>query len=156
VLAALDRHGIQGDELALEITEATALPDAGLARAEPAPLVAAGVHIVIDDFGVGWSNPSRVLELPVSALKLDRSIAGAVLRDRRAAAMVTSTVALAADLGLAVVAEGVETEPVRRHLAAAGWQWAQGWLFSAAVPGAGLPRRLAHLDAATVALAPAA
>lgn len=145
VLDALDRHQLPADQLALEITESTALPDEDLARSELGALADAGVSIVIDDFGVGWSNLSRVLALPVHALKLDRSIAGAVLTDPRAAAMVASTVRLATDLGLDLVAEGVETDAVRRHLVSAGCRWAQGWLFGAAVPSSSLRSSLRRL-----------
>ena len=152
VLDTLARHGVRGSELAVEITEATSLPDPDLARAELDQLVLAGVRVVIDDYGLGWSNLSRVLELPVSTLKLDRSIAGAVDSDPRAAVMVRSTVAMATSLGLDVVAEGVETPAARRALAAAGCQWAQGWLFSAAVPGPRLPEVLARLEADAVPL----
>ncbi|MBA2389772.1 MAG: EAL domain-containing protein [Geodermatophilaceae bacterium] len=146
VLAALARHGVPGHELALEITEATALADPDLAVAELSELAAADVHIVIDDFGVGWSNLARVLRLPVAAVKLDRSIVSAVLTDRQAAVMAASTVGLVADLGLDVVAEGIETDAVRRHLEATGYRWGQGWLWSAAVPAAsvaGVLHRLA-------------
>ena len=66
--------------------------------------------------------------------------------------MVRSTVAMATSLGLDVVAEGVETPPSRRALADAGCQWAQGWLFSAAVPGPRLPEVLARLEADAVPL----
>ncbi len=152
VLAALSRHGVPGSALAVEITEATSLPDPDLARAELDQLVMAGVRVVIDDYGLGWSNLSRVLELPVSTLKLDRSIAGAVDGDPRAVLMVRSTVALATSLGLDVVAEGVETSTQRQLLADAGCAWAQGWLFSAAVPGRAVPQVLTRLDEQAVAL----
>lgn len=152
VLAALDRHGVPAQRLALEITESTSLPDLDLARAELDQLVMAGVRVVIDDYGLGWSNLTRVLELPASSLKLDRSIAGAVDSDPRAALMVRSTVSLAASLGLDVVAEGVETPAARQVLADAGCTWAQGWLFSAAVPGPALPGVLGRLAADAVGL----
>ncbi len=144
VLSALRRHRVPSSQLSLEITEATNFPDAELAHHELTALAESGVRIVIDDFGVGWSNLSRVLQLPVHALKLDRSIASAVLVDPRAAAMARSTAALAADLGLHVVVEGVETEPVRAHLASIGCHWAQGWLFSPAVPALSVWRLLRH------------
>ena len=153
VLGTLARHGVPGSQLALEITEATALPDPDLARSELDQLVMAGVRVVIDDYGLGWSNLSRVLELPASTLKLDRSIAGAVSGDPRAVLMVRSTVALATSLGLDVVAEGVETPDARQLLADAGCAWAQGWLFSAAVPGRALPDALARLTAQAVPVA---
>lgn len=109
-------------------------------------LADAGVHVVVDDFGVGWSNLSRLLELPVDGLKLDRSPAGAVLRNPRAATMVRATLQLAADLELQVVTEEVESEPVRHHLARAGCRLAQGWLFSPAIAGATLPALLNRLN----------
>ena len=152
VLATLTRHGVPGQQLAVEITESTSLPDLDLARVELDQLVMAGVRVVIDDYGLGWSNLSRVLELPASTLKLDRSIAGAVDSDPRAALMVRSTVALASSLGLDVVAEGVETPEARQVLADAGCAWAQGWLFSAALPGEALPRVLGELAAGAVGL----
>ena len=152
VLAALARHGVPGPALAVEITEATSLPDTDLARAELDQLVLAGVRVVIDDYGLGWSNLSRVLELPATTLKLDRSIAGAVDSDPSAVLMVRSTAALATSLGMDVVAEGVETTAQRQLLADAGCSWAQGWLFSAAVPGQALPQALARLDEQAVQL----
>ncbi len=152
VLAALSRHGVDGSQLALEITEATSLPDPDLARAELDQLVLAGVRVVIDDYGLGWSNLSRVLELPVSSAQARPRHRGAADSDPRAALMVRSTVALATSLGLDVVAEGVETPAGRRLLAEAGCSWAQGWLFSAAVPGRALPGVLERLAAEAVPL----
>jgi EAL domain-containing protein (putative c-di-GMP-specific phosphodiesterase class I) len=143
VFATLDRHAVPPWQLALEITETTALSDGALACRELSSLADAGVHIVLDDFGVGWSNFSRMLNLPVSAVKIDRSIATAVDRDPRAVAIVGSIVHTAFQLDIDVVAEGVETEETCRRLAALGCRWAQGWLFSAAVPAASLPRLLA-------------
>jgi EAL domain-containing protein (putative c-di-GMP-specific phosphodiesterase class I) len=146
VLAALDRHGVRGSQLTLEITESTALLDADLAGAELDAVVAMGVHVAIDDFGVGWSNLSRVLQLPVDSLKIDRSIGAGVVDDPRAAAMVRFTVQLAGELGLDVTAEGIETPVVRDRLAAAGVRWAQGWLYGPAVPAGRLRGALAGLD----------
>lgn len=146
VLAALDRHRLPGDQLTLEITEATALANPAVALAELEALTAMGVHIVIDDFGVGWSNLSRILELPINGVKIDRSIAARVLDDPRAAAMVRSTVLLCGDLGLEVTAEGIETTAVRDHLADAGARWAQGWLYSPAVSESDLSPLLRRLN----------
>ena len=142
VVRALTRHRVLGSRLTLEITEATALVDVAVARAELEVLVAMGVHVVIDDFGVGWSNLTRVLQLPVDGLKIDRGIVARVLDDPRAAAMVASTVDLARGLGLEVTAEGIENTVVRDHLAAAGVRWAQGWLYGRAVPGPALAAAL--------------
>ncbi len=134
VLDALNRHHLPGTQLTVEITEATALLDLAVARNELEALAAIGVHVVMDDYGVGWSNLTRLLQLPVDGLKIDREIAAAVVDDPRAAAMVTYTVAMANELGIEVTAEGIETEQVRAHLARAGCAWGQGWLYSPAVP----------------------
>lgn len=143
VFEILEKHRFPAEELALEITETTALPDSLVAEAELTVLAAAGVHIVLDDFGVGWSNYSRLLALPVSAIKIDRTIASAVMHDERAAAVVAATVTTAFQLGVDVVAEGVETEDVRRRLTVLGCRWAQGWLFSPAIQAEALPYLLA-------------
>lgn len=142
VFDALERHGLAPTDLALEITETTAFRDPSLALAELTELSEAGVRLVLDDFGVGWSNMSRLMRLPVSALKLDRSLVSRVTTDPRASFIVTATVALALQLDLVVIAEGIEDEAVRRRIAATGCRWAQGWLFSPAVPAQTLPRLL--------------
>ena len=142
VFAALDRHQLPTADLALEITETTAFRDPGVALAELTALADAGVRLVLDDFGVGWSNMSRLVQLPVGALKLDRSLVATVTTDDRAAFIVGATVAAAHELNLVVIAEGIEDEQVRRRIAATGCRWAQGWLFSPAVPAQTLPRLL--------------
>jgi EAL domain-containing protein (putative c-di-GMP-specific phosphodiesterase class I)/putative methionine-R-sulfoxide reductase with GAF domain len=142
VFDALDRHRLAPQDLALEITETTAFRDPGVALTELTALADAGVRVVLDDFGVGWSNISRLLELPVGALKLDRSLVSRTTDDDRAAFVVGATVAAALELNLEVIAEGIESEPVRRRIAATGCRWAQGWLFSPALPEQTLPRLL--------------
>ncbi|UZN02034.1 EAL domain-containing protein [Cellulomonas sp. S1-8] len=145
VLVALERHDVVGSRLCLELTESTDLPDHDVACRELDAVAALGVHVVVDDFGVGWSNLSRVLELPVDGLKIDRGIAAAVLVDPRAAAVVTATVGLAHALSLTVTAEGVEHADVRDHLRDAGCDLAQGWLYGPAVPPLDLPDLLRRL-----------
>lgn len=150
VLGALERHGVPGPQLTLELTETTGLVDPDLARRELAAVAALGVHVVVDDFGVGWSNLTRILDLPVDGLKIDRGIAAAVLADPRAAAMVAATVGMAHALGLTVTAEGVETVEVRDHLLAAGCDLAQGWLYAAATSGDQVPDMLRRLGTAAL------
>ena len=142
IFEALDRHSISADQLALEITERTEFTDTQLAVAELTALADAGVHIVLDDYGVGWSNMSRLLQLPVTALKIDGSLIGSVLADKRVAYLVRTTVTSAFHLGLDVIAEGVETEETRRYVTSTGCRWGQGWLFGGAVTAATLPALL--------------
>lgn len=132
-LNALDRYDLPGTQLTVEITEATTLLEPLVARRELEALTAIGVHVVLDDYGVGWSNLTRILRLPVDGIKIDREIAAAVTDDPRAAAMVAATVTMAHELGLQVTAEGIETAQVRDRLAQAGCDWGQGWLYSPAV-----------------------
>jgi EAL domain-containing protein (putative c-di-GMP-specific phosphodiesterase class I) len=87
-----------------------------------------------------------VLQLPVDAIKIDRSIAAQVVHDARASAMVASTVELAARIGLSVTAEGIEAPAVRDRLTAAGVDWGQGFLYGPAVPGAELAGVLDRLS----------
>lgn len=134
VLTALARHHLPGTQLTVEITEATALLVIAVARGELLALAAVGVHVVIDDYGAGWSNLMSLLQLPIDGLEIDREIAAAVVDDPRAAAMVTYTVAMANELGIEVTAEGIETEQVRARLAKVGCAWGQDWLYSPAVP----------------------
>jgi EAL domain-containing protein (putative c-di-GMP-specific phosphodiesterase class I) len=142
VFDALNRHGVHADQLALEITETTEFVDTRLAVRELTALADAGVRIVLDDYGVGWSNVSRLLQLPVTTLKLDGALIGSVLRDRKAAYLVRSTVTSAFHLGLDVIAEGVESKEIRRYVMSTGCRWGQGWLFSPAVPAERLPALL--------------
>lgn len=143
ILAALARHGLPGTGLTLEITETAGLTDIGLARQELLTLRAAGVRIVADDFGVGWSNLTRLLQLPLTGLKIDRELVTGMVGDRVREHMVSSAIALAATMGLSVVAEGVESEAVRDRLLALGCRRGQGWLFSRALPAADLAAALA-------------
>ena len=142
VFDALSRNRLKPEDLALEITETTAFRDPRVALHELTALADAGVRLVLDDFGVGWSNMSRLLQLPVSSLKLDRSLVTRVTTDKRAAFIVQATVTTALELELGVIAEGIEDEQVRRRIAATGCRWAQGWLFSPALPEQTLPRLL--------------
>jgi EAL domain-containing protein (putative c-di-GMP-specific phosphodiesterase class I) len=144
VFDALDRHGVPADQLALEITETTEFTDAAVAVTELTALADAGVRIVLDDYGVGWSNMTRLLQLPVSVLKIDGALIGSALRDPQAAYLIRSAVISAFHLGLDVVAEGVEDEATRRFVSSTGCRWGQGWLFSPALPAPMLPVLLEH------------
>lgn len=145
VLELLAQHRLPGSALTLEVTEAVALTAFTVAAAELGRLRAAGVGVCLGDYGTGWSGLARLLELPFDSLKLDRTLTGYLGSDPRIGAVVTSTAALAADLGLRLVVEGVETEEQRRILLAAGYTRGQGWLFGAAVPAEQLPALLAAL-----------
>ena len=129
VAGLLARHRVAGDRIVLEITESAVIPDPQRAARVLGRLVELGIDIAIDDFGTGWSSMSRLLELPLSALKVDRSFVADV-PGGPGAAVVSATTRLAHDLGLFVVGEGIETPEQLEHLRRLGCDVGQGYLLS--------------------------
>jgi diguanylate cyclase (GGDEF)-like protein len=123
----LDRSGTVASTLRLEITESTLLNDPALALVTMHRLRDLGVRLSIDDFGTGYSSMSYLKTLPVDEVKIDRSFVVDMVRSPRDAAVVHSVVNLAHSLGLRVVAEGVEDQPVLEALAGSGCDMAQGF-----------------------------
>jgi diguanylate cyclase (GGDEF)-like protein/PAS domain S-box-containing protein len=109
VLAALDESGVPADRLKLEITESSLVEPDTCAGEVLREIQRAGVGIWLDDFGTGYSSLSYLHRLPLEALKIDRSFVQSLNGDPERKGIVRSVVALARDLGLKTVAEGVET-----------------------------------------------
>lgn len=143
VLADLEAHRIDPSCLSVEVTEQGLSAD--IARQELTLLREAGVRVSLDDFGTGRSSLSDLVDLPLTSIKIHGWLVER-LADERVVAVVRSTVALAKELGLTVVAEGVETDAQRQALIALGCRSGQGHLFSPAVPAADLPAVLARLQ----------
>jgi diguanylate cyclase (GGDEF)-like protein len=137
VAALLAKWNVEPAALELEITENTILGNATLARGVLDRLSALGVRLAIDDFGKGQSSLEHLSRLPIDLLKIDRSFVMNMAHDTNAV-IVRSTIDLAHNLGLEVVAEGVETEEAARHLAELGCDTLQGYLISRPVPAARL------------------
>jgi diguanylate cyclase (GGDEF)-like protein/PAS domain S-box-containing protein len=125
VEAALERHGLRPARLSVEITESALMKDPAAARGILEQLRALGVQLAIDDFGTGYSSLAYLRHLPVDCLKVDRSFV-AELADGHAE-IATAVVALAANLKLSTVAEGVETDDQVRALAGLGATYLQGF-----------------------------
>ncbi len=132
--ALLDAE-VPAGRLTLEITESAFPENTRLLTRTLAQLGELGVRLSVDDFGTGWSSLSKLKELPVQELKIDRSFVFALADDATDHSIVRTILDLARSLSLTVVAEGVETEPVRDLLAELGCPLAQGYLFSHPVPG---------------------
>jgi EAL domain-containing protein (putative c-di-GMP-specific phosphodiesterase class I) len=130
----LDTHGIAPSALELEITEDVLLLDAVRTGKRLEQIVDKGVRIAIDDFGVGYSSLSQLKSLPAQVLKIDQSFVAGMSFDRRDAAIVRSTIALAHDLGLDVIAEGIETPDHVAALRAAGCDIGQGFHLGRPLP----------------------
>jgi len=110
VAGVLEACGVPAHLLELEVTEDSMLEDPDLARETLGELSATGVSIAIDDFGTGFSSLSQLKTLPVGTLKIDRSFVSGMCGDARDAFIVRAAIRLGHDLGMAIVAEGVEDE----------------------------------------------
>ena len=130
LLAKLQRHGIAAQRLELEITETTILDPEGTAMEHLQRLRAAGLGISLDDFGRGYAGFAHLQSLPLSKLKIDRSLIAPLSNSHDDSPIVSSTIILAKRLGLEVVAEGVETREQVVCLKLAGCDIAQGYHFS--------------------------
>jgi diguanylate cyclase (GGDEF)-like protein/PAS domain S-box-containing protein len=130
----LTETGLTPDALCLEITETALVDETGHARDVLERLAMLGVRIAVDDFGTGWSSLGYLKRLPVDELKIDRSFVDGLGSDAEDTAIVTAVVNMAQALGLAVVAEGVETETQRAELVRLGCRLAQGYLFGRPEP----------------------
>src|SRR5205085_5825778 len=124
----LQRWQVPPELLELEITENTILTDPMRAKVVLDRLSALGIRLAIDDFGCGNSSLGYLKRLPVDVLKIDRSFVMNMEESEDDAVIVRSTIELGHNLGLEVVAEGVETEPTRMRLAALGCDTIQGYL----------------------------
>jgi diguanylate cyclase (GGDEF)-like protein len=138
VRTILEEEGVGAEQLTVEVIESQALQDPAATELTLAALGALGVHLAIDDFGIAYSSLSRLRELSVDVLKLDRSFLVGVPEDPQACSIVLACTALAAALGCDVVAEGVETAAQRDFLATHGCQLAQGYALGRPMPPAAI------------------
>jgi diguanylate cyclase (GGDEF)-like protein/PAS domain S-box-containing protein len=138
VAGLLDRWTVEPSLLELEITESAMLTDPARTREILQQLNDMNVRISIDDFGTGYSSLAYLKRLPVSEIKIDRSFVMNMDTDEDDDTIVRSTIDLGRNLGLDVVAEGVETAETWDRLVALGCTAAQGYYLSRPVPGADL------------------
>jgi diguanylate cyclase (GGDEF)-like protein/PAS domain S-box-containing protein len=130
----LEEEGIRPDLLELEITESSLASNAEEAAGTLAYLNSLGVRVAIDDFGTGYSSLSRLKGFPLDALKIDGSFVRDITTDADDAAITRAIITMAHSLGLAVIAEGVETEQQLMFLDANGCDQIQGYYFSTPLP----------------------
>ncbi|MBK9575892.1 MAG: EAL domain-containing protein [Fibrobacterota bacterium] len=126
----LDKSGMPPRLLHLEITESVVMEDPELARSVLARLKSLGVLLSLDDFGTGFSSFSYLTRLPLDALKIDRSFVIRLGQDTRTEAVVRAVCDLSRDLGMEVIAEGVETQTQLDALRSFACQYVQGFLVS--------------------------
>ena len=144
----LQKHGVDASLLELEITESMLMLDPGRAQAVLERLSRIGLTLSVDDFGTGYSSLAYLKRLPVDVIKFDKSFVMDMAIDASDAAIVRSTIDLAHNLGLRVVAEGVESHQAWTRLTELGCDLAQGFYVSRPLPAADLGRLLRERTAA--------
>ena len=140
VAAALRDSGLSPDCLALEITESVLMHDLDVAIVRLHELKELGVHLAIDDFGTGYSSLAYLRQMPIDAVKIDKSFVDGVAGGPEESAVARAILALAATLHLDTVAEGVEQPEQAAALAELGCHLAQGFHFSRPIPAADMAR----------------
>jgi len=134
----LDTHQIPAEHLILEVTESALMQDIEYALRMLVQLKACGVRLAIDDFGTGYSSLAQLKRMPVDELKIDKSFVTQLVEGSDDAVIVRSTIELGHNMGLSVIAEGVENDGALTLLRRYQCDMVQGYLFSAPLRSAEL------------------
>ncbi|MEW6695634.1 putative signaling protein [Tepidimonas thermarum] len=134
IVAMMQRHGLPGEALELEITESHAMADPQRACVALRQLMEHGIELALDDFGTGHSSLAQLKRLPLHRLKIDREFVRGIPHDGVDAALVRGVARLARLLRLQTVAEGVETATQAWHVRRHGVDAIQGWVLDRAQP----------------------
>src|SRR5918998_3855173 len=143
VSRVLQETGFDGHGLTLEVTESVMMDDMESIIGMFEELKALGVELAIDDFGIGYASLNYLKHLPADYLKTDCSFVEGLKKDSKDVAILEATINLAHNLGLKVIAEGVETEEQLRYLKRLGCDLAQGYYFAKPLPAARVSEILA-------------
>lgn len=155
-LLALRLSGLEADQVVIEVLETTLINgNDDMAAINIDSLAECGIALELDDFGTGYASLAKLIQLPLAGLKLDRSLI-APLPDRAADSVVRAILALAVELGLTVVAEGVEEAAQAAHLNDRGCGIGQGYGFGRPMPAKEFTIWLARNAAKTLHVGPEA
>ncbi|MGN8246366.1 putative bifunctional diguanylate cyclase/phosphodiesterase [Cellulomonas soli] len=135
LLSEISRHRVAPGRLVVELTESSLVASGTRIRHELTQLSAAGVPILLDDFGTGVSPLSYLRDLPVAGVKLDMSFTSGIPDDPTAGKVARALGALARELSMVTIAEGIEHDGQAEYLHRSGWRYGQGWLYGGAQPG---------------------
>lgn len=138
LLGLIRSTGVDPRLVTLEVTESILIQSIDQAALALGELREAGVHIALDDFGVGYSSLNYLSNLPVDIIKIDRSLTRQILTDRKQNALLHSIVEMATINELLVVAEGVETQAEQQAIAQSGVHYIQGFYYARPMPGEAL------------------
>lgn len=134
VTKALAKHELPGDSLSLELSERQTFDLSAAIKAELVAVADLGVKLMLDDFGTGYASLETLTSLPVSGVKLDRRFTGQVVSGDREPAVVKAMISMAAEAGMLVIAEGIETQTQCDRLIRLGCRLGQGYLFALPQP----------------------
>lgn len=129
VAFTLDRHALAPDMLRLEVTETVLVQEPDISDQNLRRLRSLGCGIAVDDFGTGYSNLAYLKTLPLTALKIDRTFAGDACSSAISRSIIRMLVGLGAELGVEIIAEGLETADCATTIAQLGCSFAQGYHF---------------------------
>ena len=144
VAACLRKWGIAPNLIEIELTETVLMDITQQHNERFERLRQLGVRIAIDDFGTGYSSLSYLANYPINRVKVAQELVAGVDTDTRSAAVVRAAIGLAQELGIEIIAEGVETEGQEKFLLSAGCAFGQGYHFSWPVPAAEATAMLRH------------
>lgn len=144
---ALEEFDLPARALVVEVTEGSLVQDNETAVEVFKSLAQIGLHISLDDFGMGYSSLSYLRRLPLNSIKMDRSFIKNLPDDTDSAAIVRAIISMARHLNLGVVAEGVEHTIQAEYLLRLGCKYAQGYLYSPAMDSSGVQKYLEQLNA---------
>ena len=136
VAASLDKWGIAPGKIEIELTESVLMDITQQQSDRFERLRRRGVRIAIDDFGTGYSSLNYLANYPINRIKIAQELVFGVDTDSRSATVVRAAIRLAHELGIEIIAEGVETEGQEQFLLSAGCEHAQGYYFSRPVTAA--------------------
>ncbi|MCW8932320.1 MAG: EAL domain-containing protein [Gammaproteobacteria bacterium] len=134
VLETLDKYNLQAEQLELEITENTLMQDMELVVGKLKQLSSHGIQFAVDDFGMGYSSLSYLQTLPLNNLKIDRSFISTIQTPDDNNSIITAIVAMAKEMGLNIVAEGVESQVQIDYVKSIGCPTVQGYWFGRPMP----------------------
>jgi diguanylate cyclase len=152
--AVLAAASVKPEVLILEVTESVFVGDANRALAVFDALKSLGVKLSLDDFGTGYSSLSYLMNFLVDTVKVDRAFTANIVGDPASQTIVSAIIDLAHELGINVVAEGVETAQQHHELARLGCDFCQGYYFAEPGPASHLDSLVQH-DADRLRLSPA-
>lgn len=134
LMAIMEKYGVEPSQINLEVTETAAANSVSILKENIDKLHTEGIAFSLDDYGSGYSTLGYLHHLPFDIIKLDKLMVWDAFEDERAGITLKFTVGMLKELKMGIVAEGVETEEQKEHLADIGCNYLQGWYYSKAVP----------------------